>query len=75
VRTAKSAVVRIIVAPDINRVLTGYCKVSHNLFEFTTADENGGLGGSVGTDLRAATSLDQEVAAQERCSHIKTAFS
>jgi hypothetical protein len=42
---------------------------------FTTGDENGCLGGSVGADLRAATSLDQEVAAQERCSHIKTAFS
>jgi len=36
--------------------------------------------GGVGADLRAATSLDSEVAAQgdsghTRCSHIKTAFS
>ena len=45
------------------------------LFKFTTADENSGLGGSVGADLRAATRLDQEVAPQGdsghmRCSHI-----
>ena len=50
-------------------------KVPHDLFKLTTADENGGLGGSVGADLRAAISLNSEVAAQERCSHIKTAFS
>jgi hypothetical protein len=32
-------------------------KVAHDLFKLTTADENGGHGGSVGADLRAATSL------------------
>jgi len=52
-------------------------EVAHDLFKFTTTDENGGLGRSVGADRgtavpRAATSSDQEVAAQERCSHIKT---
>jgi len=41
----------------------------------TTADENGGLAGSMGADLRAGTSFSREVAAQERCSHIETAFS
>jgi len=44
-------------------------------FKFTTADENDGPGETVGADLRAATNLDTEVAAQERCSHIKTVFS
>ena len=33
------------------------------------------MGGSVGADFRAATSLEVEVAAQERYSHIKTALS
>ena len=37
----------------------------HELFQLTTADEN------VEADLRAATVLNQEVAAQERCSHIE----
>ncbi len=35
----------------------------------TPRDENGGFGGSVGADLRAANSSKHEVAAQERCSH------
>ena len=39
--------------------------MDHLLFKLTTADEN------VGADLRAATILTQEVAAQERCSHTK----
>jgi len=52
-----------------------FIKVPHDLFKLTTADEDSGFGGSVGADLRAAISLDSEVAAQERCSHIKTAFS
>ena len=50
-------------------------KVPDDLFQLTTADEDSGFGGSVGADLRAAIGLDSEVAAQERCSHIKTAFS
>jgi len=40
-------------------------KVPHDFFKLTTADEN------VGADLRAATILNREVAAQERCSHIE----
>ena len=52
-----------------------FIRVPYDLFKFTTADENDTLGGSVGADLRAATSLGAEVAAQERCSHIKTGFS
>ena len=40
-------------------------RVAHDLFKLTTADEN------VGTDLRAATILNEEVAAQERCSHLE----
>ena len=41
-----------------------FMKVPHDLFKFTTADENGDIGGSVGADLRAATSLNWEVAAR-----------
>ena len=48
-------------------------------FKVTNADENGCFGGSVEADHgttvpRAATSLNQEVAAQERCSHIETSI-
>ncbi len=43
-----------------------------DLFKFTTADENGGLGGNVGADLGAATNLTRAVAAPERGSHTKT---
>ncbi len=38
-------------------------------FKFTSADENGGLGGSVGADLRAATNFTRATAATERGSH------
>jgi len=44
-------------------------------FGLTTEYEKGGLGWSVGADLRAATNSSQEVAAQERGSHIELASS
>ena len=47
-------------------------EVSHDLFRSSRHMKAAALGGSVGADLRAATRSSQEVAAQERCSHIKT---
>ena len=49
-------------------------KVSNDLFKFTTADENGGLGVSMGADRgtavpRAATYLTLGTAATERGGH------
>jgi len=46
-------------------------RVPHDLFQVTTADENGGLGGSVGADRgtavpRAAIRLNRATAAPER---------
>lgn len=46
----------------------------HDLFKFTTADENGGLGWSVGADRgtavpRTAASLTRVTAATERGGH------
>jgi len=43
----------------------------HDLFNFTTADGNGGHGGSVGADLRAAISLNRAAAATERGGHLE----
>ncbi len=53
-----------------------FMKVPHDLFNFTTADENGGLGGSVGAARgtavpRAATSLTPATAATERGGHLQ----
>jgi len=50
---------------------TIFRKVPHDLFKFTTADENDGLGESVGADLRAATSLTWATAARERDGHLE----
>ena len=47
-------------------------RVTHDVFNCTTTDENGGLRRSVGADLRAAATKNQEVAVQEHCSHIRT---
>jgi len=50
-------------------------KVCHDLFKFTTADENPGLGGSVGADLRVAMGFDSEIAAQEPAPTFEKVFS
>ncbi len=51
-----------------------FIKVPHDLFKFTTADENAGLGGSVGADLRAAISLTRGSPRRSAASTFKTAF-
>ncbi len=51
------------------RMSTILKRVPRDLFKFTTADENGGLGESVGADLRAASNLTPATAATERDGH------
>ncbi|HVN78690.1 MAG TPA: hypothetical protein VMW38_06815 [Terriglobia bacterium] len=55
-------------------------KVPHDSFKVTTADENGGLGGSVGADHgtavpRAATVQVKTIAARRAAPTFKAAFS
>ena len=54
-------------------------RVCQDLFELTTADKNGGHGGSVGADRgtavpRAATHLNRATAATERGGHLQTSI-